>query len=78
MSEFTQFMGKKSGSVKSWLFQILGFDIFIDSKKKAWLLEINDHPSLNINFELEGPKGLIKTPSPIDKFVKTKILRDAL
>ena len=62
---------------KSKVFQILGFDIFIDKNRKAWLLEINDHPSLNINFELEGPKGLIKSESPIDKFVKCKVLKDA-
>ena len=71
--------GVKRGSFdcKSKIFQILGFDIFIDKNRKAWLLEINDHPSLNINFELEGPKGLIKMESPIDKHIKCKILKDA-
>ena len=29
-------------------FQILGFDIFIDKDLKPWVLEINDHPSMNI------------------------------
>lgn len=33
---------------KSKPFQILGFDILIDQKMKCWILEINDHPSLNI------------------------------
>lgn len=32
-------------------FQILGFDLLIDNKLKAWILEINDHPSLNIYFD---------------------------
>ena len=65
-------------SVKGTCWQILGFDIFIDERQKAWLLEINDHPSLNINHEMEGPKGLIKTPSAVDRFVKTTILGDAI
>ena len=59
-------------------FQILGFDVFIDHKMKAWLFEINDHPSLNINIEKEGEKGLIKEPSEIDKFIKMKVLGEAI
>ena len=31
-------------------FQILGLDLLIDAELKAWVLEINDHPSLNIYF----------------------------
>ena len=31
----------------SQCYQVMGFDILFDSKKKAWLLEINDHPSMN-------------------------------
>ena len=45
---------------------------------KAWLFEINDHPSLNINIEKEGEKGLIKEPSEIDKFIKMKVLGEAI
>lgn len=59
-------------------FQILGFDIFIDEKLKAWLFEINDHPSLNIFVEKEGEKGLLKEPSEIDKFIKVKVLGEAI
>ena len=59
-------------------FQILGFDIFIDQDLKAWLLEINDHPSLNINIEKEGPIGLIKEVSEIDRYLKVKVLGDAI
>ena len=42
-----------NGEVKGKPFQILGFDLLIDQKLKAWILEINDHPSLNIYFEKE-------------------------
>ena len=45
---------------------------------KAWILEINDHPSLNINLEKEGDKGLIKEVSEIDKYIKVKILGEAI
>ena len=34
-------------------FQILGFDMMIDSSLKVWLLEINDNPSLDIVFETD-------------------------
>jgi hypothetical protein len=34
--------------MKGKVFQIFGFDILIDENLKAWLLEINDHPSLNV------------------------------
>lgn len=59
-------------------FQILGFDVFIDHKLKAWIFEINDHPSLNINLEKEGQKGLIKEVSEIDKYIKMKIVGEAI
>ena len=32
-------------------FQILGLDLLIDDKLKAWVLEINDNPSLDIYFD---------------------------
>ena len=51
---------------------MLGFDIFIDENLKAWLLEINDHPSLNILHTKEGDKGLDKEPSEIDEFIKVQ------
>ena len=67
-------MGKAVGEC----FQILGFDIFIDDAMKAWLFEINDHPSLNIHLEREGEKGLVKEPSEIDKYIKVKVLGEAI
>ena len=46
---------------------------------KAWLLEINDHPSMNINLEKTGEHGqVMKEVSEIDKFVKVKILGEAI
>ena len=57
---------------------MLGFDIFVDSQLKPWVLEINDHPSLNIMLCLEGEKGLIKEPSEVDKFIKVKVIGDAI
>jgi len=45
---------------------------------KAWLFEINDHPSLNINLNKEGAKGLITEPSEIDKYIKVKVLGEAI
>ena len=71
---FSGFKGKPKGRC----YQILGFDILIDADYQAWLLEINNHPSLNINYEEEGPKGLIKEASPIDSFIKTQVVRDSI
>lgn len=32
------------------VFQVFGFDILLDKDYKAWVLEINDHPSFNIYY----------------------------
>lgn len=40
-------------------FHILGLDILIDRKNKAWLMEINSNPSLNIFLE-KDVEGVIK------------------
>ena len=55
----------------------MGFDVFIDKNLKPWILEVNDSPSMNIQVCKEGPKGLLKQPSEIDKFVKCMCLGDA-
>lgn len=73
----SQFNGKFADA-QGKCFQVLGFDVFIDSKLKAWVLEINDHPSMNILLCLEGEKGLIKEPSEVDKFIKVKVVGDAI
>jgi len=46
-------------------FELFGFDILIDSKLKAWLLEVNVLPSLS-------------SSSKLDKYIKTKLLCDTM
>ena len=55
----------------------MGFDIFIDNDLKVWILEINDHPSLNIMLSKEGPSGP-KEPSEVDRYIKMKVVGDAI
>ena len=49
----------------SMCFQILGFDIFIDNKSKAWLLEVNQSPSFT-------------TDTPLDFNIKKNLISDAV
>jgi len=44
-------------------FEILGFDMLIDSKSKVWLLEVNQAPSF-------------ATDSELDLFVKKSLIMD--
>ena len=46
-------------------FQILGFDIILDSKMQPFLLEVNHNPSLVAD-------------TPLDKFIKKKLVKDTL
>lgn len=46
-------------------FQILGFDIILDSNYTPYLLEVNHNPSLI-------------TDTPLDKFIKKKLVKDTL
>lgn len=46
-------------------FELLGFDIIIDSKLKPWLLEVNHTPSF-------------VTDTPLDGFIKKNAIRDSL
>jgi hypothetical protein len=62
-------------------FQILGLDLLIDSYLKAWLLEINDHPSLNIYFDtnfMGGPKMTDSDIEQVDLYVKKRVVCDAI
>jgi len=65
---------------KKWkCFQILGFDVLVDKNMKAWLLEINAHPSLNINYEVNMPDGgFISKLSTVDLFIKEQVVIDAI
>ena len=59
----------------------------IDQKLKAWILEVNHSPSLNIHFQKdEIPRDKLKTPTevvtphicPVDLYVKSKVVSDAI
>ena len=63
-------------------FQILGMDILIDKKNRAWLMEVNANPSLNMFLEKETdllpgqePERIL---SELDKYVKAKVMGDAI
>ena len=60
---------------------MLGFDFLIDENLKAWILEINDHPSLNIYFSNEfmrSKKYLEEDICPVDLQVKTTVVTDTI
>lgn len=62
-------------------FHLLGFDILLDHKLNAWLMEINANPSLNMFLEREipGTNGEVeKTLSELDKYVKSKVVTEAI
>jgi len=68
-----------SNHKKSRSFQILGFDILIDSDMHAWLVEINANPSLNVYVDTPLPNGDIEQNlSEVDKYVKTTLVSDTL
>lgn len=46
-------------------FEILGFDILIDSKLRPYLLEVNHTPSFS-------------TDTPLDSFIKKNLIKDAI
>jgi tubulin polyglutamylase TTLL6/13 len=46
-------------------FEILGFDVMIDSKLKPWLLEINYTPSF-------------KCDTPLDYVIKKDVIKEAI
>lgn len=56
----------------------MGFDVFIDSNLKAWVLEVNDSPSMNVNLCKEGAKGLLKWHSEVDSVIKTQVVGDSI
>jgi hypothetical protein len=56
---------KKNGTHRTNCFEILGFDILIDSDLKPWLLEVNLSSSL-------------ATDSPLDMIIKSTLISDTL
>lgn len=55
---------KKNGTHRTNCFEILGFDILVDSDLKPWLLEVNLSPSLACD-------------SPLDMSIKSTLVSDA-
>jgi hypothetical protein len=55
---------KKNGTHRTNCFEILGFDVLIDSDLKPWLLEVNLSPSLACD-------------SPLDMAIKSNLICDA-
>lgn len=51
MIKYNVKMAMEGKDVNSKPFSVLGLDLLIDHKMKAWILEVNDHPSLNIFFD---------------------------
>ena len=62
------------------VFQVFGFDILLDEKYKAWILEVNDHPSFNIYYtkEFMGNNKDDEILSQVDLHVKSEVMVDAL
>ena len=62
-----------------FLSQILGFDILLDEKLRPFLLEVNAHPSLRVDFEQPVRPGVVEyVPSPVDLAIKLPVVRDTL
>jgi tubulin polyglutamylase TTLL11 len=65
----------------SKVFHILGLDVLIDRKNKAWLMEINSNPSLNIFLERDipgRPGETTKELQELDKHVKAKVVTETI
>ena len=59
----------------------MGLDLLIDKKLKAWVLEVNDHPSLNIYFDtsfMEAKKYEDSDICQVDLYVKKRLVTDTV
>lgn len=85
------FLKMDGKTINSKPFQIFGFDILLDKNYKAWILEINDHPSMNIYHNTEEKDYAYQQPkkekesseeepvvSLVDLHVKTTVMNDTL
>jgi len=53
---------------------VIGFDIMIDENWKAWLIEINNNPSLSIKHESGFMDSKHSEPSPVDAEIKKPLI----
>ena len=68
---------EQTGDFKN--FQLLGFDILIDKKFNAWLMEVNSNPSFNMFLEKDLPNGDVeRILSELDKYVKSKVVSESI
>ena len=78
--QITNITGRQELSGKP--FQILGFDLLIDRNLKAWILEVNDHPSLDIYFDnsmsMQKSKKTDDDICEVDLFVKSRLVHDTI
>jgi hypothetical protein len=70
-----QELGCEMQEAKGNCFAVIGFDVLIDQDLKAWVLDVNNSPSININL----CKDSNTLPSEIETdYVKRKIIGDAI
>jgi tubulin polyglutamylase TTLL11 len=75
------FQKQLKNAMKGNLFQILGLDVIIDKDLKAWVLEINHNPSLDIVFDTSFMQHKAATEDdicPVDRFVKERVVSSAI
>ena len=76
--QMTGFMPKTAP--QGHVHQIFGFDILLDKDYKAWILEINDHPSFNVLYSKDfmGSKKEDEVLSFVDLHVKKTVTQECL
>ena len=51
----------------------------MDKKQRAWMLEVNANPSMNMYVDRELPNGdLERVLSDVDRFIKGTVVSDAI
>ena len=59
-------------------FHVLGLDVMLDKRGVPRLIEVNSNPSLAIDQEVEVDGETVKEESPVDLYVKTRVLSDMM
>ena len=70
-----------NGTLKGKPFNICGFDLLIDEDLNAWVLEVNNNPSLLIHFDadqMSGKKMREEDVCQVDLYVKSQVVRDTI